>query len=89
MALAANLVPGYICSPDSSTDLVILLAGGSRFACGKDRRATPPDDTATITHVNVTGDEATVKGTDTQGRFRISLVRQGPRWLVDDFESNA
>jgi hypothetical protein len=85
VALGRDLVPGYLCSPDVSTDYVIVALGGSRFACARRLGAAAPDRTVTLTRVSVRGPRATASGTDEDGAFTLKLVRRRGRWLVADF----
>jgi outer membrane murein-binding lipoprotein Lpp len=88
VVLGGDLVPGFICSADVSTDKVLPLLGGSREKCDQDSGNGPPDNTIKITALSVKGDRASAKGTDKQGHFTVELVRGGDRWLIDGFANN-
>jgi hypothetical protein len=88
VALGRDLVPGYLCSAEVSTDYLIVGLGGTRYTCARRLGARPPDRTVRLTRVRVTGARATATGIDARGLFTLILVRRGARWLVDDFGSS-
>jgi hypothetical protein len=85
VALGGDLVPGFICSRDVSTDKALPLLGGTREKCSNESGNAPPDNTIKLSRPMVKGDTASVKGTDKQGPFTVQLVRGGNRWLIDGF----